>query len=201
MTRRIVTLSACALCLMLVALAVGCGRQQPQQAQPPLAQSTRAAMPLTRGENFFDKGETKYFPVRFIDEDAVTILDKWSPEVAEGEEQDASQGDGVPAGDVSYYIGEERFDTVVALINHLDDLDEETLAHGLVLIQQVEGDGRPDWQQDITQLCIFAEFKNINLWFRVPAEAADPETEHAYWLVRHTDPQVSSHERDTVDVR
>ncbi len=127
MTRRIATLSACALSLVLVALALGCGKQ-PQHAQPPLAQSTRAAMPPMRGDNFFEKGETghgacpRHFPVRFIDKDTVTIHDKWTAKVA--------------------------------------------------------------------------EFKNINLWLRVPAEAATPETEHAYWLVRHTDPQASSRGAD-----
>ncbi len=186
MTRRVVTFAPCALCLAFLALAIGCGTK-PQQTQPPLAQSTRAVAPPMRGENLFEKGETKYFPVRFIDKDAVTIHDKWTAEVAEDQEED-----------LGYYIGQERYDSIVALISHLDDgraspgLDTETLAHGLVLIQDAAGEGRPDWQQDTTQLCIFAEFKNIDLWFRVPAEAATPETEHAYWLVRHTDPQASS---------
>jgi hypothetical protein len=188
--RRTVTLFDCALCLALAAIAFGCGPMQTRQFQPPLAQSARAVAPMTRGENLFEKGETKYFPVRFINDNVLTIRDTWRPDVTEDEEPD-----------LGYYIGEERFDTVVALISHLDQLDDDAFQHGLVLIQEAAGEGRLTWQQDTTQLCVFAEFKNIDFWLRVPAEAATPETEHAYWLVRHTEPQVSGHSPDTVSAK
>jgi hypothetical protein len=52
----------------------------------------------------------------------------------------------------------------------------------------------------VTQLCIFAEFRNINLWFRAPAQYGhDREAEHAAWLVRETKGQVQDTGADTVD--
>ena len=178
MTKRTVRLLGSLLCLALVAIAFGCRKQE--QAEPPLAESARPVSPLTRGENFFEQGETKYFPVRFIPADAITIHDKWQPPDAENAESD-----------LGYHIGEECFENVVKLIGHLDELDADALAEGLVLIQQ-SPKKRPDWEQNINQLCVFAEFKNIQLWLRVPTEADDPGGEHAYWLVRQTQPQQSS---------
>ena len=64
MTKRTVRLLGSLLCLALVAIAFGCRKQE--QAEPPLAESARPVLPLTRGENFFEQGETRYFPVRFI---------------------------------------------------------------------------------------------------------------------------------------
>jgi hypothetical protein len=185
MTRALWTLCAVACCLGLIALTAGCRKQE----------------------------------VHFIDAEALTIHDKWQPAARDGggaddggaadaddadavdEAADAdggaqAGGDLGPAGDLAYYIGEERFENVVKLIGHLDQLDEEALQNGLVLIQD-GADTRPHWEQDITQLCIFAEFQNINFWFRVPAEAATPESEHAYWLVRQTESQQSSPSADT----
>jgi len=185
MTKRVVRLFGCLLYLALVAIAFGCRKQE--QAEPPLAESARPVLPLTRGENFFEQGETRYFPVRFIPADPVTIQDKWQP-----------PDDQAAEGDLGYYIGEECFEDVVKLIGHLDGLDADILAEGLVLIQQ-SPKKRPDWEQNINQLCVFAEFKNIQLWLRVPTEADDPGGEHAYWLVRQTEPEEPSLGAESVE--
>ncbi len=73
-----------------------------------------------------------------------------------------------------------------------------SVAHGIVLIQE-STNKRPDWRQDINQVCVFAEFKNINFFLRVPAEFADPAVEHAYWLVRATRPQNTETGGDTTN--
>jgi len=172
MTRVFSILCVSAFCLGLIVLAAGCQKDRPMEQ--PLQAARAEAPPSTRGENLFEQGKTKYFPVRFLDEDVVEIHDKWQPNA---EEEDAA-----------YYVGQERFDNVVKLIGHLEDLDDAALEHGVVLIQEGTK-SRPEWKQDVSQLCIFAEFENINFWFRVPAEAALPETEHAYWFVRATQTQ------------
>ena len=59
-----------------------------------------------------------------------------------------------------------------------------SVEHGIVLIQESR---------------VFAEFKNINFFLRVPAEFADPATEHAYWFVRATRPQNTETGGDTTD--
>lgn len=179
MTRIPSMLIACALCLGLAALAAGCFKGGPAHgdgdAAPNFGQAeSQDTARLARGENFFEQEKTKYFPVRFLHKDIIEIHDKWRPNQADEE--------------LGYFIGDERLDDVVKLISHLDDLDDAALAHGLVLVQESK-DKRPGWQQNAKELCTFAEFQNINLWLRVPAKSTDPDAEHAYWLVRHTEPQ------------
>jgi hypothetical protein len=216
MTRALWTLCAVACCLGLIALTAGCRKQEAArgsdlQAARPTADETAY---LGRGENLFEKGQTKYFPVHFIDAEALTIHDKWQPAARDGGgaddggAADADDADTIDegtdakdavkaGGDLAYYIGEERFENVAKLVSHLDQLDDEALQNGLVLVQD-GAESRPDWEQDITQLCTFAEFKNTSFWFRVPTEAPTPESEHAYWLVSQTTPPQSSPSTDAV---
>ena len=176
-----------AFCLGLTALPLGCQQAQQVPDPGPSMDSARPTPSLVRGENFYEQGQTRYFPVRFISADAVTVHDKWQP---------PESGD--TEADLGYSIGEERFDDVVKLIGYLDGLDADTLDEGLVLIQQ-NPEKRPDWEQNINQLCVFAEFKNIQLWLRVPTEADDPGGEHAYWLVRQTEPEEPSLGAESVE--
>ena len=185
MARLFSTLIVSALCLGLAALTAGCFKDGPAPEDGDAAPDSGREAPQDaarpgRGENFFEQEKTKYFPVRFLHKDIIEIHDKWRPDQADDE--------------LGYFIGDERLDNVVKLIARLDDLDDAALQHGVVLVQESK-DKRPGWQQDVKELCTFAEFQNINLFLNVPTSTASPDEtagKHVFWLVRETKPQASS---------
>jgi len=193
MTRMPPTLIASALCLGLATLTAGCFKSAPAPENGKtvpdsgLAKAQDTARP-GRGENFFEQDKTRHFPVRFLDKDMIEIRDKWQPDQTDEE--------------LGYFVGDERFDDVVKLIAHLDDLDDAALQRGILLVQESK-DKRPGWQQAVKELCTFAEFRNVNLFLRAPVGTASPDEggEHVFWLVRKTrttdrngSPDASEHE-------
>ncbi len=175
MRRVFLEICAGALCASLAALApgcIGCWRNRP--AEPPGQAAPQETLRPARGENLFEQGETRYFPVVFLHEEIIEVHDTWQP--------DAAAEDGESQEDLAYSIGDKRFDGVVKLIAYLNGQDTASLEHG-VLIVQAGTEKRPGWEDDMTQLCTFAEFENINLFLRVPGDTATAE-EHVYWLVK-----------------